>query len=721
MIKKGIWKEFIVVSIVTLLLTFIILQIWDMKFSIPLSYQGDGLATAYLVETIKESGWWFQNSRVGAPFGGTTYDFSAFYFDSFNFFIFKIIVLFVKNWGKAINTFYIFLFPVTALTSHYTMRKLKINFYISMLSSMYFTFLQYRFLRGTSHLFLSTYYLIPLITLLFYWLYTDCDILEIKKGFFKNKKNIFSIILLVLLSLSGIYYAFFSCFFFMVIYLIKINKNNIVKISKKFGLIFITIFNTGFLAYIPGILYKLKVGANIESPQRHVYETELYAFRISKLFISQKIFYLKGGYFEKIQKGIINYFNFFKDTEGMEYLGIIAIMGFIYLLWITLKKEKTDNNLINLLALLNITGVLLAVASGFGTIFAILVSAQIRAYNRISVFIAYFCILAIAMKINDLIKGKNKRLWYLLLSILFLFSIWEQIPFCSGITYSNSTKKYRKKFDSDKIFILQIEKILGKNGMVFQLPYYKFPEMGNIKNLGDYEMFKGYLFSENLKWSYGGYRGRESDLWNRYITSLSIDEMLEKISIAGFNGIYIDRKAYTKDEYMKLENEISSIIKEKAYISNNKDLVFFNLTNYSNNLKNKYSKEQLEKEKTKVLKVLIASEGFYGNEQLKNRKWKWMKNKAIITLENNTSADVNYNLKVDVFSEYPENSKLIIEFDGKKEEYIINNKGKTLDLSFNMKKGKNTIKFYTNTKRVNSGLDTRELYLRFENIKENID
>ena len=37
-----------------------------------------------------------------------------------------------------------------------------------MLSSMYFTFLQYRFLRGTSHLFLSTYYLIPLITLLFY-------------------------------------------------------------------------------------------------------------------------------------------------------------------------------------------------------------------------------------------------------------------------------------------------------------------------------------------------------------------------------------------------------------------------------------------------------------------------------------------------------------------------------------------------------------------------
>ena len=721
MTKRGIWKEFTIVSIVTLLLTFIILKIWYMKFSIPLAYQGDGLATAYLVKTIKEFGWWFQNSRVGAPFGGTSYDFSAFYFDSFNFFIFKIIVIFVKNWGKAINIFYIFLFPLTALTSHYVMGTLKINFYISMLSSIYFTFLQYRFLRGTSHLFLSTYYLIPLITLLFYWLYTDCDILDMKKDFFKNKKNIFSIVLLVLLSLSGIYYAFFSCFFLVIIYLIKVNKNNMIKISKKFGLIFVVIFITGFLVYIPGILYTLKVGTNLESPQRHVYETELYAFRISKLFISQKIFYLKGGYFEKIQEGIKNYFNFIKDSEGMEYLGIIGIIGFIYLLWIILKKEKTNNNLINLLALLNITGVLLGVASGFATIFSILVSAQIRAYNRISVFIAYFCILTMAMKINDLIKGKNKKLWVPLLSILFLFSIWEQIPFASGITYADSTKKYKDKFDSDKTFILQIEKILGNDGMIFQLPYYKFPEMGNVKDLGDYEMFKGYLFSDNIKWSYGGYKGRNSDLWNRYITSLSVKEMLEKISIVGFNGIYIDRKAYTKNEYTKLENEISDIIKEKAYISNNKDLVFFNLTNYSNNLKNKYSKEQLEKEKNKVLKVLIISEGFYESEQLENRKWKWMEAKSNIIIENNENKNINYVLKSVVFSEYPENSNLIVEFNGKKYKYLVNNKGTILNLSFKLIKGKNIIKLSTDAKRVDSDPDTRKLYLRFENIKENID
>ena len=133
-------------------------------------------------------------------------------------------------------------------------------------------------------------------------LYTDDDVLKIRKDFFHNKKNIFSTALLILLSLSGIYYTFFSCFFMIVIFLIKVNRHNIKQLLKKFVLSFSIIGITMFLAYIPAILYKLKVGLNEERPLRHVSETEFYALRISRLFISQKLFYLKGEYFEKIQK-----------------------------------------------------------------------------------------------------------------------------------------------------------------------------------------------------------------------------------------------------------------------------------------------------------------------------------------------------------------------------------------------------------------------------------
>lgn len=57
----------------------------------------------------------------------------------------------------------------------------------------------------------------------------------------------------------------------------------------------------------------------------------------------------------------------------------------------------------------------------------------------------------------------------------------------------------------------------------------------------------------------------------------------------------------------------------------------------------------------------------------------------------------------------------------KKEKYKVNSKGIALNLSFNMKKGENKIRFSTNAKQVNSYPDMRNLYLRFDDIKINID
>ena len=98
-----------------------------------------------------------------------------------------------------------------------------------------------------------------------------------------------------------------------------------------------------------------------------------------------------------------------------------------------------------------------------------------------------------------------------------------------------------------------------------------------------------------------------------------------------------------------------------------------------------------------------------------------MRKNSVITVENKTNGSINYILKSTVFSEYPDNSELIVEFNGKKEKYLINNRGTELNLSFNTGRGKNIIKFYTNSKRVNSDPDPRELYLRFENMEVKLE
>ena len=124
--NKKICKELIIVGIITLFFTFWILKVWSIKLEIPIAYSGDGLFLSYNVKNIQDFGWWFTNSNTGAPFNSKLYDY-PFYFDSLFLFIFKLILVFVKNWGKAINIFYIGIFPTTSVISYYVMRKLKIN------------------------------------------------------------------------------------------------------------------------------------------------------------------------------------------------------------------------------------------------------------------------------------------------------------------------------------------------------------------------------------------------------------------------------------------------------------------------------------------------------------------------------------------------------------------------------------------------------------------
>ena len=714
---RNILQELGMVFVTTVFFTVIILKVYKINLRLPLNYDGDALFSGYVIKTIHEYGWWFQNSTIGMPFGATLYDFSSFNFESFNFLIIKILVFFLKDWGKVINIFYLSLFPITAIMSHYVMRKLKINFYISFLGSIYYTFLNYRFTRGINHLFLSAYYLIPLVVLLCYILYTDEMVFKIDKNFFKNKRNIFFLFLLIILSLSGIYYVFFSCFFIFVTLISKIERKNIKFFFEKILVCYLTIAFTMILVYIPEIIYKLKVGTNLEGPKRSPFEAEYYGLRITELIIPKNLFVLFKEISKNIQESILDYRII--PTERTEYLGIIGILGLLYLLWLLVKDTK-KNELNTLLKILNISGILFGVTSGFGSLFAIFISPQIRGYGRISVFIAYFCILAVCSKLNEYdLKKSKKKIFYIILTVAFWFSIWEQIPL--GINYKISNEKYLAEYVNNEKFINYIESKMGNQGKIFQLPYVKFPETPPLNKLTDYELLKGYLHSDKLKWSYGGYKGRKTDLWNREISSYPIEEMLEKISIAGFNGVYLDRRAYLEKEHQELENNITKVTGVLPHISDNGKLVFFDLRNYNKSIVEKYPKEYYENQKDKILNTMILTKGFYQKEQKNDKKWRWTEKIFEIDVINDSSNFSTYNLKSQVFSEYVENSELVIEYNDKVEKYKINNNGIKLDLLVKLKKGSNIIKFRTNAKRVHAPLDGREMYLRFENIEENIE
>ena len=96
----------------------------------------------------------------------------------------------------------------------------------------------------------------------------------------------------------------------------------------------------------------------------------------------------------------------------------------------------------------------------------------------------------------------------------------------------------------------------------------------------DYQLLIGYIHSDTLKWSFGGMKGRESDQWNEYVSQLGIPDMIDTIVTAGFKGIYIDKRAYTEEEYLNLSTSIEKIIGVKPLQSTDDNIVFYNLYSY---------------------------------------------------------------------------------------------------------------------------------------------
>jgi phosphoglycerol transferase len=71
--------------------------------------------------------------------------------------------------------------------------------------------------------------------------------------------------------------------------------------------------------------------------------------------------------------------------------------------------------------------------------------------------------------------------------------------------------------------------------------------------MADYSHFIGYLHSEELRWSYGGVRGRPESSWQQTLADLPTAELIDVAAAFGFGGVYVDRFAY-EDRGAELES-----------------------------------------------------------------------------------------------------------------------------------------------------------------------
>lgn len=579
--KKN-WNEYVSVILMLFIITLGLIYKFNLvnfDMSYPLAYSGgDDMSMLVDAKMLSEQNWIMETDRLGTPNGTQMYDFSANYLHNVGMIIMKFFVFIARDAMVGFNLTYLSIFVLAGIVSYIVMRQIKINCWISSLMSAVYGMSPFMLARGVGHMVLVEAYFVPLSFLLCFYIMEREDVFKFDKYFFKRPINYVVILIAMLIANNGIaYYPYFTCFILLVTGISKWLKNKKPEGFIRAVLMCVAIAIFFILCMVPAKIYNIQNGANQAAVHRYGFiETEMYGLKLIMLFIPR---YSHG--ISMLQKIIDMYDSgtTYLNENITEYLGIIAIIGFVILIFgLFINRDNALKKRLSMLSEINIMLILLGTTSGLGTIISFLITDKIRGYNRISIFIEYVCILAVALIINSFTgqkRIKNKifsTVIMILTGFICVISIWEG---CEGQVPVTTYESIQTEYDSDEKFVSYIESSVNEGSMIYQLPYHKYPEGESQNEMWDYHLFIGYLHSDNLKWSYGSVKGRQGDDWNYNVGHMTEERMVSTLNDAGFAGIYIDRRAYLADELSELEENLTKIIGNEPVISDNGNLSFY--------------------------------------------------------------------------------------------------------------------------------------------------
>ncbi len=577
----GTIGQYFLAGIMSLIAACLVLQIWsfDHLFSC-MDYSCDSLFYAMAIKSTITSGWYLTNPLIGVPDGYSLVDFPM--PDGLSFLFIKVLTFFSSDWVFVQNAFFLLTFPLAAMTALFVFKRLGLKYPLALTGSLLYSLLPYHFLRGINHLLLSAYFIVPLAIWLAILIYQN-KLFDQGKGvfFFDKKKLSLYFFICLLVGSTGIYYAYFGCFFILVAGCIASYAKKkffpLVHAALLVGVICLSVL----INLWPTISYQFKHGKNHEVAQRSMSGTECFGLKISQLLLPIEHDRIK--LMERIRRSYdrqtpLNNENACATLGGIAGLGFVFLIGRIFFRRQTANEE--DGITKDALSHFTIAGVLLATIGGFSTFIAMSVLPGIRAYNRISVFLAFFALAAFFLFLQECIKKRGlqegkKIIWSISL-ILLAFGIFNQ----TSRTYGVKTKRESidLKYRADKALVEQIEAVLPAYSKIFQLPYMFFPE--NYPPPGDlysYDHFRASLCSNTLKWSFGAIKGRTVDKWQKATASYPVAEMVDELVGKGFSGIYLNRLGY-QDRGAEIEAQLAEILQVTPI--SNAEISFWDLRPY---------------------------------------------------------------------------------------------------------------------------------------------
>lgn len=707
-----------------------VMNLWKADLRVPFEYGGDALFHGMVIKGIIDNGWYLRNNFIGAPGGA-----EVFYFpmaDNLHFLLIKLFSFFTGDYALIFNVYFLLTFPLTTISSLYVFRHFKISYLIALLGSLLYTFLPYHFFRNEHHLVLAGYYIVPLMVMVILWVFSgkllrsgNDDNESGRRLNLHKSRLIASIVICLLIASGGLgYYAFFGCFFLLVAGVSAALYWKSVR-PLLLSLILIAVVFSGFVInLVPNMIYIRRQGES-QTVERGTGEAEAYGLKIVQMLLPidghriPALARLKNRY--NIAAPLVN-------DNTCTSLGAVGSIGFLTLLgWLLfwkptarqIGKGDETRSLLSHLSLLNVGGVLLATVGGFGSLFALLISPQMRSYNRVSIYLSFFSLFAVVLLLEDFFRrrassGRPRIIFTVFLGILFLIGILDQTG--KGIYFVPAYAAFGSENASDVDFIGRIEATVPAGSMIFQLPYIPFPENPSVYQMPDYEHFRGYLHSKNLRWSYGAIKERDTARWQMSSANLPPDQFLEAIAVAGFRGLYLDRGGYA-DNGAAMEAKLRNLLGAEPMVSANGRMLFFDLGEYNGKLAEKYG-GTLPSQRQMVLSPMTPewTRGCSTLEGEAELNWRWCSSESELVVTNTLNQERRVRLEMGLATGYEEAANLSLSGDLISEQLKINLQPTVYSKMLTLPPGRHVIRFACDAKLIYAPSDGRSLVFKVVNF-----
>lgn len=547
------------------------MRLWDARLRVPFVNVGaDSLQALGVIKGLAQHGWWWTNGNLGAPFGAQQYDFTSPVGDTANLLILKAFLIVSGGApGFALNGYWLTTVVLCAATAHLVLRSLRLPTLCCVVGGVLFSLLPFHFIRGEFHAWISGYWGVPLGVWLVLGVLGYVTVWTPRRevtGWRRALSWSTARLLLVTFIVAGTltYNAVFTIMLLVAAgALTAYRRRRLAALVPAVALCVLVLGWLGVMA-LPSLVYFAEHGANPVVGVRSTSEAELYGLKASQLLLPTDRDRL--GPLRAIGREYRD--NDPLPSEGASpYLGVVLGLAFVGGLVFLLLGTGTARGgqraaLVRDSSVLALVAFLIGTVGGGSAFISHLVSAQLRGYNRISVFIAFLSVIVLCVAGERLLvwtRGRwpasraRRRAATVGILAVGAFAAWQQTAVLATPDYRTLAAQWYAMGG----LVGTLERVLPKDGMVLQLPYMPFPEHGRVNGMNDYAPLEPYVHSQDLRFSGGTMKGRPED-WMALTSRMTTTELVSSAAAAGFVAVWVDRDGYT-DQGAAIEAELRGL------------------------------------------------------------------------------------------------------------------------------------------------------------------